>query len=154
MTVPAKSQLKQGESNFLERYRGRLKKPLTSIARVLRNNSTEAEKYLWYLLRSENLGVKFRRQGIIGRHIVDFVCFERKLIIEVDGGQHANADKDLTRDKWLKAQGYEVLRFWNNDVLSNRDGVMQKIVEFLNSPLPIPPHKGEGIHVKSNAGKL
>ena len=66
-----------------------MKKELTQTARKLRNNLTEVEKYLWYELRRKNLGVKFRRQDIIGRYIVDFVCFEKKLIIEVDGGQHA-----------------------------------------------------------------
>ena len=111
-----------------------MKKELTQTAKKLRNNPTEAEKHLWYVLRFEDLGVKFRRQTIIGRHIVDFVCFEKKLIIEIDGGQHADNEGDKIRDQWFKAEGFEVLRFWNNDVLSNRDGVLQKIMERLDPP--------------------
>lgn len=129
---------------------GELKKELTRIAKELRNNLTEAEKYLWYMLRCGNLGVKFRRQTIIGQYIVDFVCFEKKLIIEVDGGQHAQNQADKLRDRWLKDQGFEVLRFWNHNILANREGVLEKIVEHL-SPLPSPPHKGGGnAHSSSN----
>jgi len=113
-------------------------------AKALRNNLTEAEKYLWYMLRLKNLGVKFRRQIVIGRYIVDFICFEKKLIVEVDGGQHAENADDKTRDQWLNERGYRVLRFWNNEVLENREGVLEKIVMFLNYPLPNPPLKGEG----------
>ena len=111
---------------------------LTLRARGLRNNLTEAEKYIWYKLRCRNLGAKFRRQAVIGRHIVDFVCFEMKLIIEIDGGQHADCENDKLRDKWFKGQGYKVLRFWNNDVLLNRDGVIEKIVEYLAPSLALP----------------
>ena len=108
-----------------------MKKVLTQISRILRNDPTEAEKHLWYALRLENLGVKFRRRAPIGRYIVDFVCFEKKLIVEVDGGQHAESGDDAVRDQWLNEQGFKVLRFWNNDVLGNRDGVIQKIIECL-----------------------
>ena len=108
---------------------GELSKGLTRVARDLRNNLTEAEKYLWYMLRVNNLGVKFRRQAVIGQYIVDFVCFEMKLIVEVDGGQHADNQKDQVRDQWLREQGFEILRFWNHEVLKNRDGVLQKIFE-------------------------
>jgi len=97
------------------------------------------------MLRNENLGVRFRRQAVIGVYIVDFVCFEKQLIIEIDGGQHGNSENDKIRDRWLKTEGFEVLRFWNHDVLGNRDGVLEKIMERLNFPLPNPPHKGEGI---------
>lgn len=102
-----------------------------------------AEKQLWSILRSEGMGVKFRRQAVIGRYIVDFVCYEKKLVIEVDGGQHYQSQKDIRRDQWLKTQGFEVIRFWNNDVLGNLDGVYQKIAEYL-APLPDPPHGGGG----------
>ena len=134
-----------------------MKGQLTENARGLRKNATEAEKHLWYMLRQKNFGVKFRRQTVIGHYIVDFVCFEKFLVIEIDGGQHAYSDEDIVRDKWLKAEGFEVLRFWNHDVLGNREGVLEKIMERLNTPsltLPTrgrefmnPPHKGEGIHV-------
>ncbi len=121
-----------------------MKEPLTAVARELRNNLTEAEKCLWYELRCKNLGVKFRRQAVIGRYIVDFICYERKLIIEVYGGQHAFSQEDTERDQWLRKQGFEIIRFWNHDVLKNREGVLYRIVERLKSPLPIPPHKGGG----------
>ena len=119
-----------------------MKEALTSTARKLRNNLTEAEKYLWYFLRFKNLGVKFRRQAIIGKYVVDFVCFERKLIVEVDGGQHSQSARDNVRDEWLGSQGFEILRFWNNDVLGNRDGVLEKIVEYLTSPSLTLPTRG------------
>lgn len=121
-----------------------MKKPLTSSAKRLRNNATEAEKYLWYMLRSKNLGVKFRRQAVIGQFIVDFVCFENKLIVEVDGGQHTRSEHDNARDQWLRDQGFKILRFWNHEVLGNRDGVLQKIAGHLKSPSLSLPTKGEG----------
>ena len=120
-----------------------MRKELTPMARGLRHDPTEAEKHLWSILRLKALGVKFRRQALIGRYIVDFVCFERKLVIEVDGGQHHQSQKDVRRDEWLKTQGFKVMRFWNNDVLVNLEGVYQKIEEYL-SPLPNPPHRGGG----------
>ena len=119
-----------------------MKEASTLNARKLRNNPTEAEKYLWYLLRDKNLGVKFRRQAVIGHYIVDFVCFENKIIIEVDGGQHGENQGDNVRDQWLKGQGFDILRFWNNEVLENRDGVLQKIIERLNSPSLTLPTRG------------
>ena len=124
---------------------GELKTTLNQTARELRSNLTAAEKYLWYALRLESLGVKFRRQAVIGRYIADFVCYEKKLIVEVDGGQHAESQTDKMRDEWFRKEGFKILRFWNNDVLKNRDGVLQIIIEQLKSPLPSPPRKGEGI---------
>ena len=123
-----------------------MKKGLTRTARGLRNNLTEAEKYLWYVLRVKNLGDKFRRQAVIGRYIVDFVCFEKKLIVEIDGGQHAESERDKVRDKWLRGQGFEILRFWNHDVLGNRDSVRQKIVDCLKTfPSLTLPTRGREI---------
>ena len=119
-----------------------MKERLTEAARKLRNTSTEAEKYLWYVLRLQNLGVKFCRQAVIGRYIVDFVNFEKELIIKIDGGQHADSLRDTMREQWFRRQGFEILRFWNHDGLGNRDGVLQEIKERLESPLPNPPHKG------------
>jgi very-short-patch-repair endonuclease len=121
---------------------------LTPVAQDLRNHPTEAERHLWRIVRAGNMGVKFRRQAVIGRYVVDFVCFEKKLVIEVDGGQHDQDQKDVRRDEWLKSQGYQVLRFWNNDVLGNMDGVYEVIEARLNSPTPAPPHAkcaGEGV---------
>jgi len=119
-----------------------LRKALTPVARKLRNNPTEAEKHLWCVLRSRNLGVKFRRQAIIGPYIVDFVCFEKKLVIEVDGGWHDQSRRDILRDEWLRGQRFEILRFWNNDVLANLEGVFQKIEGRLTPPSLALPTKG------------
>ena len=103
-----------------------MKNPLTKYAKQLRKNSTEAEKVLWSKLRYKQMGGhKFRRQQPIGPYIVDFVNFEKKLIIELDGGQHiANKEKDLKRDEFLRLQGYTVLRFWNNEVFQNLEGLL------------------------------
>ncbi|MFY9698020.1 MAG: DUF559 domain-containing protein [Rhodoplanes sp.] len=104
----------------------------TSRARRLRRSSTDAELKLWRHLRSRTLcGFKFVRQEAIGPYIVDFVCRERRLIIEVDGGQHATDTRDAVRDAFLAQQGYRVLRFWNNDVLTNTTGVLETIADAL-----------------------
>ena len=109
-----------------------MRKELTQTAKKLRNN----------------------RQTIIGRYILDFVCFEKKLIIEIDGGQHADNEDDKIRDEWFKTEGFEVLRFWNNDVSGNRDGVVEKIVECLNSPsLSLPTRGRESLDNMSKYGK-
>jgi very-short-patch-repair endonuclease len=100
----------------------------STTSRNLRVNQTDAEKRLWSKLRSRQIGgFKFVRQEPIGRYICDFVCRETKLVIEVDGGQHAESARDKVRDEFLAEQGYRVLRFWNNDVLSNMDGVLLTI---------------------------
>jgi len=119
-----------------------LRKALIPVARRLRSDSTEAEKHLWHVLRAKSLGFKFRRQAVIGRYIVDFVCFEKKLIVEVDGGGHCASQSDIIRDEWLNEQGFEVLRFWNNDVLADLEGVFQKIEERCKSPSLALPTRG------------
>jgi very-short-patch-repair endonuclease len=97
-------------------------------SRTLRKNLTDAERLLWNNLRYRQInGIKFRRQTPIGKYIVDFVCFENNLIIEADGGQHNDNSYDKQRDAWLNAQGFEVLRFWNHDILENIDEVMEVI---------------------------
>ena len=110
-------------------------------ARELRRNSTDAERVLWRLLRARDTTAhKFRRQAPIGRYIVDFVCFDQKIVIEVDGGQHQlRIQSDRARTEWLESQGSQVLRFWNNEVMTNEDGVMDKILAVLQgrgSPSP------------------
>jgi very-short-patch-repair endonuclease len=115
------------------------------IARKLRKNMTKAERLLWGKLRNKQLGAKFRRQSPIGKYIVDFVCFERKLIIEVDGSQHLENKDDRDRDKWFENNGFKVLRFWNNDVMKNVDGVLEMIRRELPSPQS-SPMKGEEEH--------
>jgi very-short-patch-repair endonuclease len=109
-------------------------------ARELRKNPTDAERALWKHLRLRQArGHKFRRQQIIGQYVVDFVCFERRLIIEVDGGQHSEESAyDRERDKWLAEQGFHVLRFWNNQVLKEMEAVREVIEKALtNNPPPV-----------------
>ena len=97
-------------------------------ARQLRKSSTDAEKCLWDKLRRTQIaGHRFRRQHPLGPYVVDFICLEQKLIVEVDGGQHGSAveqEKDSTRTHWLAERGYRVIRFWNNDILQNCEGVI------------------------------
>ena len=110
----------------------------TERARRLRRDSTNAEIALWHRLRSRQLdSQKFVRQEPIGPYIVDFVCREARLIVELDGGQHVDSERDAIRDKWLTAHNYRVLRFWNNDVLSNLSGVLETIAAALAEA---PPH--------------
>jgi very-short-patch-repair endonuclease len=126
-------------------------------ARRLRHDATDAGKRLWYWLRSRQInGAKFVRQDPIGPYVVDFACRELRLIVEVDGGQHATDTRDAVRDDWLSDRGYRVLRFWNNDVLSNTEGVLETIAAALSnisgaqnrggapSPRPSPRTRGEG----------
>src|SRR5690348_4246096 len=109
----------------------------TYLSRKLRKNITPAEKALWNLLRNRQInGIKFRRQVPIGKYIADFVSIEKKLIIEVDGGQHNEENAilfDKIRTKYLEKQGYTVLRFWNNDVLLNKSEVINAIMRILPS---------------------
>jgi len=106
-----------------------------SLARALRRRDTDAERALWMKLRNRQLeGVKFRRQQPVGSYIADFVSFERKLIIEIDGGQHNEEkikERDEERTTRLKEKGYQIIRFWNNEVLTNVEGVMERIREAL-----------------------
>jgi very-short-patch-repair endonuclease len=102
---------------------------LTHTAKELRKQSTDAERLLWRHLRAKQMeGLKFRRQEQIGRFIADFVCYEKMIIVEADGGQHAlEVEKDEERTLWLNAQGFTVLRFWNHEILTNREGVLETI---------------------------
>ena len=122
-------------------------KNLTARAQVLRRRQTKAERLLWKQLANRQIaGAKFRRQQPIGRYIVDFVSFERRLVIEVDGGHHDEDDtriSDEDRTSWFEANGYKIIRFWNNEVEKNLDGVLERILEALHakphphlSPLP------------------
>jgi len=103
----------------------------TKRGRELRTNSTDAERRLWQKLKRRQIaGVKFRRQQPIGPYIVDFVCLEHRLVVEVDGGQHSERlHEDEQRSQWLEAQGYRVLRFWNNDVLAKPEVVAQAVFD-------------------------
>ena len=124
----------------------RISSKVTNNVRALRKNMTDVEQQLWYKIRSRQLqNFRFRRQHPIGQYIVDFICLEKKLIIELDGSQHAEDQKkyDSIRDLWLTQQGFKVLRFWNNDVLNNMDGVLITICQYLPPSQP-SPLKGEG----------
>ena len=121
---------------------------LLERAKILRTAQTEAEQRLWYHLRAHRfMKLKFKRQKPIGRYIVDFVCHEMNLIIEVDGGQHQeNAEYDRARDAWLRKQGFVVLRFWNHEVMQQMEDVLEVIrvsVERALSPGPSPA-RGRG----------
>ena len=109
------------------------KQAKTNKARELRKNMTDAEKKLWRYLRRKNIkDLKFRRQHPIGNYIVDFICAEKNLVIEVDGGQHSeNENYDANRTKFLNDKGYKVLRFWNNEVLNNIEVVLNVIYKEL-----------------------
>jgi very-short-patch-repair endonuclease len=112
------------------------KNRLHLFAQKLRLSQADAEKVVWSVLRNQQLGYKFRRQHKIGNYIVDFVCLEEKQIIELDGGQHT-AEKDKDRTAFLQQEGFRILRLWNNDVLENKAGVIQRITQELNcSPSP------------------
>ena len=100
-------------------------------AAELRRNATECEKRLWAALRNRQLdGFKFRRQATIGAYVVDLLCVERRLIVEVDGGQHSD-EADLSRTRFLEGQDYSVIRFWNHEVIENLDGVLASIRQAL-----------------------
>ena len=122
-------------------------KPEKSRPQQLRTNATEAEQKIWYFLRNRQFEkFKFRRQHPIGVYIVDFVCLIEKLIIELDGGQHAERiPYDERRTRALREKGFRVLRFWNNDVMQNTDAVLEAVLAELNAcPSPSPsPRNGE-----------
>ena len=117
----------------------------TSLARRLRRGSTSAELCLWNKLRARSVdGCKFVRQQPLGHYVVDFVYREKRLVIEVDGGQHAESKKDKMRDQWLHEHNYRVLRFWNNDVMDNIDGVLEVIAGALQAETPPHPVSADG----------
>ena len=108
------------------------------FARPLRKRSTDAERKLWNHLRARQLaGAKFRRQVPIGDFIVDFASYDRRLVVELDGSQHAepaHRARDAARDHWLRSQGFAVLRFWDTDVLQRPDAVLSAILDALDHP--------------------
>ena len=126
----------------------RMVKPRTHRARSLRKDATAAERLLWRALRDAALPVRIRRQHPIGRYIADFAIPARKLVIEIDGGQHVTAARrDAARTGNLEAQGWRVIRFWNNDVTGNLAGVLETIAAEIEktptSPQPSPPPGAE-----------
>ncbi|MDT6961073.1 endonuclease domain-containing protein [Cupriavidus sp. SZY C1] len=126
-----------GEGRRLSRY---------AFAKSLRTRQTNAEERLWYFLRAHRLlGLKFKRQVPLGPYVADFVCMQYHLIIEADGSQHGTP-ADMARDRWLQAQGYTVLRFWNNQIDHEIDGVLESIRlavlarGFVEPPSPVTDH--------------
>lgn len=126
---------------------------LRQRAKRMRSEPTPAEHRLWQILRAKHLaGFKFKRQLAIDHYIADFVCVQRRLIIEADGGQHCESTGDARRDAYLQSQGFRILRFWNSDIFDNEEGVLTSILDALTAPLPArlqravpPPQRGEGL---------
>lgn len=123
---------------------------LTILAKIMRRRPTDAENLLWEHLRAKRfLGLKFKRQEPIGNYIADFICYEKKIVIELDGGQHARkrvALEDRKRDEWMKSQGFKILRIWNHEVLRNLEEVLEIIADECESPSPqSSPIKGEEV---------
>ena len=120
-----------------------------AAAKRLRANTTPHERTLWRALKELPVdGTHFRRQAPIGPYVVDFLCPAAHLVIELDGGHHnedETAKRDRVRQRWLEQEGYRVIRFWNNDVLANTDGVLRMILDALRAaPHPTSPSRGEG----------
>ncbi len=127
-------------------------KKLTQLARTLRNNMTVQEIKIWQYLKNRQIdGVKFRRQFILGKYICDFVSLENKIVIEIDGSQHIESNSDLQRDEFLKSIGFKVLRFWNNDIDNNIEGVISKINNVISQ---CPPLEGGPKSLISRRGTL
>ncbi len=121
----------------------------TSFARRLRRDMTDAEHVLWHHLRNRMLmGCKFRRQCPIGHYIADFVCIEARLVVEVDGGQHVGSQHDVSRTHCIESMGFQIVRFWNTDVLTDVEAVLSVIYAMLDTqkdPHPNPsPAGGRG----------
>ena len=119
----------------------------------MRSEPTPAEHRLWQILRAKRLaGYKFKRQLAIEPYIADFVCVQQRLIVEADGGQHCERRRDLRRDAYLKAQGFRVVRFWNDEIFNNEEGVLTSILDALEqpSPQPLSRSRGEEISGASN----
>ena len=125
---------------------------MSNLAKALRQNQTETEKKLWLYLRSRQMvGYKFRRQQPIGPYVVDFCCLKKRLILELDGGQHTSQiEADKRRTQFLEKEGFRVIRFWDNEIFQNREGVLEKIVEFINHPHPALSPQGRGKEKKGS----
>lgn len=125
----------------------------TERAQSLRREATNAERALWQGLRYRQFGWSFRRQFPIPPYIVDFACLDAQLIVECDGGQHARPGEHDRRDAFLRRHGWHVLRFWNNDILQNRSGVLQQILEALRDTEPKPSPASGGGKPAQRAGR-
>ena len=131
-----------------------------TLAQQLRLEQTPAERRFWAMLYTfRQSGWHFRRQAPIGPYIADFVCLQRRLIVEADGGQHAESGTDVRRDAYLRGQGFRVLRFWNSDIFETEEGVLTSILDALQAPLPdaaarrlsLPRRGGRDLNGATNA---
>jgi very-short-patch-repair endonuclease len=140
--------------------------PAVVRARSLRGRMTDAERKLWYMLRGRRFAdAKFRRQVPLGNYVADFLSFEKRIVVEVDGGQHLGSMSDIARDDWFHSQGFTVVRFWNNDVLKNPEGVFTQLLAIVEESTPHParsartrseppsPTRGEGRRPLRRSGK-
>ena len=134
------------------RERGRRIAKLRTHAKAMRSTPTPAEHRLWRILRAHRFAdYKFRRQVPIDHYVADFLCPAERLIIELDGGQHAEISHDARRDAYLRAQGFRILRIWNNDLFDNEEGALTAIANAVAPPLPNPsPARGEGLKEASD----
>ena len=158
---PTSSPLPQaGEGGAQRRVRAEGKKSDAAVkARKLRRASTDAERLLWAHLRNRHLGgYRFSRQFPIGPYFADFVCREQRLVVELDGGQHSDSSYDVARDRFLNRAGYSVLRYWNNDVSQNLNGVLETLLLVLEdrpspglrfAPATLSRDAGEGKNVEA-----
>jgi very-short-patch-repair endonuclease len=114
------------------------------FARRLRKDLTDAERFVWERVRHRQLGgFRFRRQAPIGPYVADFVCYEAKVVLELDGGQHAErVEHDAARTRWLEGEGFRVFRVWNNEVFDNWDGIAEAVGALLVARHPDPPGQG------------
>lgn len=129
-------------------------RPISPHASRLRRDQSDAEQKFWLEVRDRRLaGYKFRRQATIGPFIADFLCAGRMLIVELDGGQH-NEAVDANRTQYLEAQGYTVMRFWNNEVLTNMEGVLQTVLDYLEAGTVDYSKRSAGGHVVPSPNPL
>lgn len=149
---PSNSDLTPSSESKISVLPPREDKKLAQLARTLRNNMTVQEIKIWQYLKNRQIdGVKFRRQFILGKYICDFVSLENKIVIEIDGSQHIESNSDFQRDEFLKSIGFKVLRFWNNDIDNNIEGVISKIKNVISQ---CPPLEGGPKSPISRRGRL
>lgn len=119
--------------------------PGVARARSLRQRMTNAERKVWHLLRDRRFAAaKFRRQVPLGPYVADFLSYDTRIVVEVDGGQHAGSASDQVRDDWFRGQGFEVVRFWNSDVLTNLEGVFTRLAMVVEERTPHPSRRRSG----------
>ena len=136
--------------NYIPHHPAKLPEDIRTWAREMRGRMTDAEALLWYLLRNRRVaGAKFRRQRPVGRYILDYYCVEKKLVIELDGGQHGETtDYNCHRDDWLRSPGICMLRIWNNQMLAETEAVMEVIYRTVVETKSPSPAGGRGVGVR------